>query len=63
MCTCIDKRDTRSKLFTQGMVNMWDELLGEAAVVGTITMSKRCLDRYMDGHGLEGYGPSPGELD
>lgn len=45
------------------MVNMWDELLGEAAEVGTITMSKRCLDRYMDGQGLEGYGPSPGEWD
>ena len=50
------------QLFTQRVVP-WNELPEKVVEAGIITTFKRYLDRYMDGNGLEAYGPNAGKWD
>ena len=44
-------------------MRVWNEMPEEVVEGGTMTTFKRHLDRYMDGKGLEGYGPNAGKWD
>ena len=57
------KRDLRDNFFTQRVVRVWNELSEKMVEAGSIATFKKHLDKYMDGKGLEGYGPNVGNWD
>ena len=57
------KRDLRGNFFTQKMVHIWNELPEKVVEAGSIATFIKHFDKYMDGKGLEGYGPNAGNWD
>ena len=56
------RRVQRGNFFTQRVVSVWNELPEAVVEVGTILSFKKHLDSYMGKMGIEGYGPSAGQL-
>ena len=57
------KRDLSGNFFTQRVVRIWNELPEKVVEAGPKASFKKHLDKYIDGKGLEGYGPNVGNLD